>query len=612
MFKLRNILKSSNSLTMSSLIFSILVLSIYFTACGKNGGNDKTDNKKLDSSAVAPADTAGAVFGDWVVIRELADPEKMNPLVSTDASADEYESYIFETLLGQDKVTYELIPGLAQLPEISPDFTTYTFHLAKNITFSDGKPLTGEDVIYTLKLIKVPFVDDAALRNYFEAVQKVELVNGDPYTVKFTMAKPSWRGIYFLSSFKIIPKHVLDPTGIMDKVTWEDLKDYGTAGKVAGLQKYAEFINSQEVSREAKYLIGSGPFIFDKWETGQGVTLKRNPNYWDMAHTANYPNKIIFRTIQDNSAALVSAKNKEVDAMFVISPLDFYKNLENPDQFKLIKAKPSEPSYTYLGWNENNQLFQDKNVRMALSLLVDRKSIIDKLLYGDAVLIQSDVFYQNKKLLNTDLPIIEFDPEKAKKLLNDAGWKDSDGDGVLDKVINGKKTDFKFTFLINTNPVRKQILLVVIEAMKKVGIVADLQELEWSVYLDKTKKHEFDATYSSWTSPTSPPDPYQIWHSSQSQGEGSNFISFKNAASDSMIMAYKVEMDENKRIDILKKWQKLIYDEQPYTFLWSSRSRYIYDARFKNARWYNIQPSPSYNEWWVPKSSQKYNQNMNN
>ncbi len=440
----------------------------------------------------------------------------------------------------------------------------------------------------------------------------MELVNGDPYTVKFTMAKPSWRGIYFLSSFKIIPKHVLDPTGIMDKVTWEDLKDYGTAGKVAGLQKYAEFINSQEVSREAKYLIGSGPFIFDKWETGQGVTLKRNPNYWDMAHTANYPNKIIFRTIQDNSAALVSAKNKEVDAMFVISPLDFYKNLENPDQFKLIKAKPSEPSYTYLGWNENNQLFQDKNVRMALSLLVDRKSIIDKLLYGDAVLIQSDVFYQNKKLLNTDLPIIEFDPEKAKKLLNDAGWKDSDGDGVLDKVINGKKTDFKFTFLINTNPVRKQILLVVIEAMKKVGIVADLQELEWSVYLDKTKKHEFDATYSSWTSPTSPPDPYQIWHSSQSQGEGSNFISFKNAASDSMIMAYKVEMDENKRIDILKKWQKLIYDEQPYTFLWSSRSRYIYDARFKNARWYNIQPSPSYNEWWVPKSSQKYNQNMNN
>jgi peptide/nickel transport system substrate-binding protein len=612
MFNLRNILKSSKFLLMYSLIFSVIALSIYFTACGKKGGDDKTDNKKLDSSAVAPVDTAGAVSGDWVVIRELSDPEKMNPIVSNDASASEYDSYIFETLLGQDKVTYELIPGLAQLPEISPDFTTYTFHLAKNITFSDGKPLTGEDVIFTLKVIKIPFVDDAALRNYFDPVQKAELVNGDPYTVKFTMAKPSWRGIYFLSSFSIIPKHILDPTGITDKLTWDDLKDYSTAGKISGLQKYADFINSQEVSRDAKYIVGSGPFMFEKWETGQGVTLKRNPNYWDMAHTPNYPSKIIFRTIQDNSAALVSAKNKEIDAMFVISPLDFYKNLENPDQFKLIKAKPSEPAYTYLGWNENNQLFQDKNVRMALSLLVDRKSIIDKLLYGDAVLIQSDIFYQNKKLLNTDLPEIPFDPEKAKKLLADAGWKDSDGDGVLDKVINGKKVDFKFTFLINTNPVRKQILLVVIEALKKVGIVADLQELEWSVYLDKVKKHEFDATYSSWTSPTTPPDPYQIWHSSQAQGEGSNIVSFKNAESDTMIMAYKQEMDENKRIDILKKWQKLIYDEQPYTFLWSSRSRYIYDMRFKNARWYNIQPSPSYNEWWVPKGSQKYNQNMNN
>jgi peptide/nickel transport system substrate-binding protein len=594
----------------SSFFITITASLIFISSCGKKGG-DKTDNKNLDSAKVSSVDTAGASTGDWVVIREMSDAEKMNPIVSTDASADEIQSYIFEALLNQDRITYDLIPGVAELPETAPDYLSYIFKLKKNVIFSDGKPLTGEDVIYTLKVIKIPFVDDAALRNYFESVQKAELVGGDPYTVKFTMNKPSWRGIYNLATFRILPKHILDPQGVMDKINWDDLKDFKTASKVPELQKYADFINSQEVSREAKYLIGSGPYIFEKWETNQNITIKRNPNYWDMQHTPNYPAKIIFKTISDNSAALVASKNKEVDAMFVVKPEDFYKNLENPAQFNLVKAKPLEPSYTYLGWNENSVLFQDKKVRLALSYLVDRKTIIDKILYGDAIPIQSPIFYESKKLLNSDLPVIEFNPDKAKQLLSEAGWKDSDNDGVLDKMINGKKTDFKFQFLINTNPVRMQVLLIVIDAMKKVGIQADLQQIEWSVYIEKTKKHDFEATYGAWTSPTTPPDPFQIWHSTMSKGEGSNYISFINDENDKLIEQYRDELDENKRIELIKKWQKLIYDEQPYTFLWSGKSRYIFDMRFKNARWYSYQPSPAYNEWWVPKATQKYTQTMN-
>jgi ABC-type transport system substrate-binding protein len=112
----------------------------------------------------------------------------------------------------------------------------------------------------------------------------------------------------------------------------------------------------------------------------------------------------------------------------------------------------------------------------------------------------------------------------------------------------------------------------------------------------------------AWTSSVLPPDPYQIWHSSQAEGEGSNFISFKNQRSDSLIELYRNEFDENKRIEIIKQWQKLIYDEQPYTFLWSTKARYVFSDRFKNARWYNKQPSPKFNEWWVPKATQKYTQ----
>ena len=600
-----------NKLKMTAL-FAVLVISLVITGCGGKT-TQQNNNNNQQTTEIPAVDTASAVNGDWLIIREMSDPEKLNPIVSNDASATEICSYIFESLLAQDKITYELIPSLAGLPEISADNLTYTFAINKNAKFSDGKPVTANDVVFTLKTIKNPFVDDAALRNYFDMVENAEMVDGDPYKVKFTLTKPNWRGLYTLASFQVLPKHVLDPGNVTDNFRWEEFKDMNVAKRNPELQKFADFINSQEVSREAKYLVGTGPYMFEKWDTGAGVTLVKNPNYWGGgAITPNYPQKIIFKTIQDNSAALVSAKNKEVDAMYVIKPSDFYKDLENADQFNIAKARPYEPAYTYLAWNQLNPLFQDKRVRLALAHLVDRKTIIDKVMYGDGTPIQSHIFYKSTKLLNTDLPEIQFDPEKGKKLLEEAGWTDSNGDGVLDKMINGKRMDFKFTFLSNTNPVRKQILLVIVDALKKVGIQAEVQELEWSVYLDKTKKHEFEATYSAWTSPTTPPDPYQIWHSSQSQGEGSNYISFNNKTSDSLIEAYRNEMDESKRIIMIKEWQKLIYDEQPYTFLWSPRARYIYDKRFKNARWYNIQPSPTYNEWWVPAGSQKYTQNKNN
>jgi peptide/nickel transport system substrate-binding protein len=600
--------KINFKLTLSSILVLSFITILGFSSCGKN--NKTTgDEKKLDDQSLAKVDTSGAVTGDWIIIRELADAQGLNPITTNDASADEIDSYVYETLNNVDQETFELIPLVADLPTVSDDHLTYTYHMKKNVYFSDGQPMTGEDVVFNMKAIKNPFVDDAALRNYFEMVKKAEVDPSDPYTVRIIMSRPYWRALYSNGSFRICPKHVLDPQGLTDKMSWDELTDMKSAKNNPSIQKFADFINSQEVSRENKYVLGSGPYMLESWKTGQAITIKRNPKYWDAAHTPAYSDKIIFKTIQDNSASVVSAKNKEIDAMFVISPIDFYKNLENAEQFDLIKAKPVEPTYTYLGWNEVNVLFQDAKVRMALSYCVDRKDIIDKVLYGDAVPIQSHIYFKNAKLLNTDLPPIPFDLEKAKQLLAEAGWKDSDGDGVLDKVIDGKKTDFKFTFLILNNPVRKQVLLVVIDALKKVGIRADLQELEWSVYLDKTKKHEYDATYGAWQLSVTPEDPYQIWHSSQSQGEGSNYISFINAQSDSLIEAYRNEFDENKRIDLIKRWQKLIYDQQPYTFLWSSKSRYIYNSRYKNARWYSKSPSPTYNEWWVPKGSQKFTPN---
>ncbi len=592
------------------LIVLALLGAITLSSCGrqKTQTNDNTSSK-TPVTKLEPEDTKDAVPGDWVIKQEMADAEKLMPTVTNDASATDIYELIFDALLRLNRETYELEGNIAKgLPVISDDHLTYTFDLKENVKFSDGRPLTGEDIIFTMKTIKIPFVDAQALRNYFDDVKNVELVDGNKYKVKFTMSRPYFRAIYSLGDMRITPKHILDPRNETDKFTFEDLANAQKSldpKKYPEMQKYADFFNSQEVARDPKYVIGSGPYKLEKWATGQAITIARNENYWDQGKVPNYANKIVFKIIQDQNAAVVAAKNKEVDYMFVIQPADFFENVKNPEQFNIKKALVLEPTYVYIAWNNERPLFKDKKVRWALSYAVDRQNIIDKLLFSAAVPIQSHIFYKSK-FLNDKLPSIDYNMEKAKQLLEEAGWKDSDGDGIRDKVVDGKKMDFKFTFVNNNNPKRKKVMLIVIESLKQLGIQADLQEYEWSVFLDKTKKHDYDACYAAWQLNVTPDDPYQIWHSSQTIAEGSNWISYKNPEADKLLEENRITFDDVKRKEILDKWQQMIYDDQPVTFLWSETSRYFYSDRFKNTRWYSYPSSGLLNEWWTPKNMQRY------
>lgn len=598
---------------MKKIIFLAIVLFAFVGSnCNKDNtkkdGNDKTDYSKL-----APIDTTGAVIGDWIIQRELADPQSSNPVTLQDATGREFSYYIFERLMwAADRTTYDLTPWLAESkPEETPDHLTYTFKLKKNVTFSNGKPLTGEDVIFTFKAALNPMTEAEQLRNTINMVKSVELVDGDKFTVRFNLSKPYFKALESLADIQIMSKEVIDPEHLTDKYTWEDcLVPIEKAQKNAVMKKFGDFFNSQDCVRNPKYLVGSGPYVFEKWETGQFVHFVRNNNYWNKsgAFGAAYPQKIIIRVIQDQSAAVVAAKNKEIDLMYVVKPADFVKDLANPEQFNMKKASPFEPQFSYIGWNMTNPLFSDVKVRWALSHCVDRNAIIEKIHFGLAVPIQSPVYFEDKKYYNPDLPKIDYDLEKAKKLLAEAGWKDSDGDGVLDKEINGKKTDFKFMFLNNTNVARKQALLVVGDALKKVGIQTDVQDIEWSVFLQKLKRHEFDAFMGAWVLTDYPPDQYQLFYSTQSSNEGSNYCSYHSKEADKLMDEYRGEFDGDKRAVIMKKIQKILYDDQAYTFLWTPNAKYIYGERYKNVRWYPT-PITSYQvtEWWVPASARKYN-----
>ncbi len=590
---------------LTKLILSV-TLVLLLSSCGKKDTTQIT----TDTSTLAAIDTAGAVNGDWIIQRELADPQSLNPLTLQDATGREFSYYIFERMMwAADRTTYDVVPWLAESYEESPDHLTYTFKLKKDITFSDGKPLTGEDVIFTFKAQLNPLVDGASQRQTVEMVKNVELVNGDKHIVKFTLSRAYFKALLSISDIQIMAKHVSDPEGLTDKYSFDECKDLPTAQKNPSMKKFADWFNSQDMVRNPKYLIGSGPYIFEKWETGQNVHFVRNKNYWnkDGKFGTNYPEKIIARVIQDQSAATVSAKNKEIDLMYVVKPADFVNEMRDPEQFDLKKADPYEPVFTYLAYNQLNPLFSDSKVRWALSYCVDRKTLIDKIQFGLAKPIQCPVYFEDKKHYNSDLPEIPFDIEKAKQILNEAGWKDSDGNGILDKIIDGKKVEFKFTYLLNTNESRKQTCLVVADALKKCGIIAEVQAIEWSVFLEKLKKHEFDAFMGAWVLTDYPPDEYQLFHSTQAKNDGSNYMSYSNPEADKLMVEYRAEFDQTKRSEIIKKIQKIFYDDQVYTFLWTPKAKYIYGKRFKNTRWYPT-PITSYQvtEWWVPRNSQKY------
>ncbi|MEO8210831.1 MAG: ABC transporter substrate-binding protein, partial [bacterium] len=479
-------------------ILAIVILvtgSLIISSCGRKKEETTTkssEGAEFQLTELIPPNTKDAVTGDWIIRQEMSDAEKLNPTVTNDATAFGIYTYIFEPLIDVDRVTYEIKPIIAKAPPtVSDDHLTYIYEMKEDVTFSDGKPLTGEDVIFTVKTIKNPFTDAQALRNYFNDVKSVELVDGNKYKIKITMHRPYFKAVYTIGNTAITARHILDKNGMNEKFTWEQLDAAGKSmdpTKYPEMQKYAEFLNSQEVSRDPKYVVGSGPYMLDKWITGQSITLQRNDNYWNKKEIPNFPAKLVFKTIQDQNAAIVAAKNKEVDEMGVIQPNDFVENVKDPEKFNLKKALVTEPTYVFIAWNNKNPIFADKKVRWALSYGIDRQSIIDKIIYGMGTPVSSPVFIKSK-YYNTDLPEIKYDPEKSKKLLTEAGWKDTDGDGILDKVIDGKKTDFKFTFINNNNPKRKKVMLIIIEQLKQLGIQADLQDYEWSVFLDKTKKH---------------------------------------------------------------------------------------------------------------------------
>ena len=578
--------------------FGILLLFFLLLGCGDNaavtGG---------DSQAIVDDANAGTVTtGDWLIIHSLSDPEQLNPLTSNDASSSEVNGYIFESLLSRNPRTLELKPLIAESrPEISEDKLSYAFKIRKDARFQDGRPVTGEDVLFSVKAIKSPFVNAPFLRVYFNSVLNAELL--DPYTIRFVIKEPYFLNESVLGGIIVLPRHYYDPENLLERVTVRELAQ-DPAKLPAEVKKFGDLFN-RNYNRNP---LGSGPYKFNLWNTGREIELVRNGDYWgndkegiDQPHV----DRLKFRVVNNMDAALTRLKSGSLDFMESLQPVQVVRGTSS-DRFnrQFKKYEYYAPTYTYIGWNNDHPIFRDKRVRQAMTYLTNRKQIVQTVLFGLGEVVDSHI-YLFRPEYDKSLVSYPFDPRKALALLNEAGWKDTDGDGILDKLIDGKQVPLRFEIKINAgNAVRESVALVLMDELKNHGIAASVRQLDWTIFLNDVKNHQFDAVVLGWQMSTTDPDAYQVWHSSQAANKGSNAISYKNARVDEILEQYRREFDPQRRIELYKEFQQILHDEQPYTFLHVRKTVSAVHRRFQGVEVFPDGLRPT--DWWVPAAKQKY------
>jgi peptide/nickel transport system substrate-binding protein/microcin C transport system substrate-binding protein len=474
-----------------------------------------------------------------------AEPDNLNPLNSQEMVSTWVNENVVQGLLQQNPETLKWEPQLAENYEISKDALTFTFYLRKDAHFSDGKPVTAEDVKFSIEAVKNPAYKASARMPYYEDVESVTVV--DPYTVKVKMKKKYYKNLEVLASqgfTPILPKHI-----------------YGDPNK--------KFDGAPS--------FGSGPYKVEQYNRGKNIILVRDPNWWGAKYADQKSlgkfERINFRFVKEENLEIEMIKKGQLDYMHRVSAENFEKKVVGEPfgtTVKKIQAENKIPKpYGFVAWNEKNPIFKDRDVRVALAHLLNRKQLMEKFGFGKWVEGRGPYYYKAPQM-PADVKPIEFNPKEAEKLLKKAGWADNDKDGLLEKTIDGKKTDFKFTLLLPNRDVEKYFTLYK-EDLKKAGIDMEIKLIEWNTFTKLLDEQKFDAVTLSWDGGSIEDDLRQIWHSDSARPGGSNFVSYSNKEVDKLIDQARQEMKEPKRRLLWQKAVRLIAADAPYAFLFNQK-----------------------------------------
>jgi len=522
--------------------------------------------------------------GDWSVDAFGTNLKTITPLVSTDAYASNIQSYVLESLITRNPDNLEWEGLIAKSWKVSEDGLVINFQLRDDVSFSDGESLTAEDVVFTFDFIMTEAIQAPRDRAYLEKIKNVK-ANGK-YEVVFTFKEPYFEALSLAGGMSILPKHF-----------------------------YATYLKEPQKFNESKgLLLGSGPYkLIDpkNWTPDKGnIELVRNERYWGDVQPSY--NRILWKIIQNDSARLTTYRNGDIDT-YSARPVE-YQELKKDAQIiaksQNFEYMPPVVGYSYIGWNQQRAgkptRFADKRVRQAMTYLTDVSRVI-KDVFLDYAEPAVSPFGEASKQHDNALQPYTFNLDKAKALLKEAGYEDRNGDGVLEDM-EGKPFEFKLTYL-ESNEDTKRMVLLLKDLYARAGVRLIPFPQEWPVMLENLDKKDFEAITLGWTSGIET-DLYQIFHSNQAISNGDNYISYKNPELDKLIVEARRTVDEDKRMPLWQQAERILYEDQPYTFLMRRKSLLFVDKRIHNVLMtklgLNLGSLPMEN--YVPAAQQKYTQ----
>ncbi|MCS7035475.1 MAG: ABC transporter substrate-binding protein [Saprospiraceae bacterium] len=556
-----------------------------------------------------------------VTVRMEAAATSLNPILPGPGYNRYVAANLFQSLAAVEPKTLELVPLLIEkIPTVytvkdgpRAGMLAYDFKIYDEAAWDNGSPITGHDVLFSLKILHHPLLPLGEWLGYFERLKALEVDAQNPK--KFTAYFDQFYilGLESLCQFPIYPAYQYDPEGVLASVSLADLQDRtraqqlaaggdansskvsGKTGSKAGdattnesknkFAAWAEAFQSPRFANDKTAISGSGPYRLENFDVDQGIVLIKKSNWWGdrvasrNRYLAAYPEKIIYRFIKEEAAAENLIRSGDVDIVPALSPTKFLELKQDtclPLRYDM--ALVSANAYARVLCNTTRPALADKRVRQALAHALDYDYMLHTIWEGMAERCISPV-HPAKPFYARSLKPYAYDISKARQLLADAGWTDTDGDGIADKMLNGQRVKLELSLLTaGASPTSSATAKSIQNTARAAGFALNVVEDDIRVIAQKTRQGDYDLALTSVVLFPGLWDPYQSFHS-KSIGSG-NRSAFANAELDRLIEALRAEADEKKRNDLYLRIQQLLHDELPEIFLYAPQQRFAVSRRF--------------------------------
>lgn len=530
---------------------------------------------------ITACDTRNTETTDRVVIGISADVQTFNPLFTVSVDEGSITELLYLSLVDfrwdEEKSDLQSNPMLAKKWEWSPDSTSITFFLREDVYWSDGKQCTADDIIFSFDVYSDPEVQSGWYgtfgtvytdeENHVDIEKTFDVTSQFEFTINF---KPGAVPNLYDIVFPIIPKHVYENIERKDLATSEN--------------------NFNPVT--------NGPFNLKKWNRNQTVTLEANPE--SFLYDKDNIDELVFKVVQDYTSRILQLKRGDIDLMELVKIEDI-EEIESEEALQIVPVVGRE--YDYAGWNNidpaafmeegkivPNKFFGSSKVRIALTHAINRQEILEEYFLGYGKIAVTPVSPIFADLINNEIVPYEYDVIKARQLLKSEGWIDTDNNGIIEKG----NEEFSFTMYIPAgNPLRNFASTIIKNNLKAVGIEMNVETLELGKFIDNLFDKKMDAWMAAWYIPI-PLEIKTYWHSDL-ESTPLNFTSYQSKSADELMDELEVQKGKEKREELYKKFQQVINDDEPVTFLYWVPNINVYNKKIDNI---NITPLGSITHCW--------------